>query len=140
MRWPDRDAASALAEGETQSPTVAGPPPASDPDTSGALRLGTFRSVWASSEVEVSPALAFLHPRQRLEMSPADARRLHVSDGEQVQVSLSANGSEPSLTADVALREAVTPGTVFLQEATPEQPANLLTRAGVATLVEVHKR
>lgn len=140
VRWPDRDAASALAEGETQSPTVAGPPPASDPDTSGALRLGTFRSVWASSEVEVSPALAFLHPRQRLEMSPADARRLHVSDGEQVQVSLSANGSEPSLTADVALRDAVTPGTVFLQEATPEQPANLLTRAGVATLVEVHKR
>ena len=35
----------------------------------GALRLGTFRSIWAAPEVEASPALEFLTPRQRASSS-----------------------------------------------------------------------
>jgi NADH-quinone oxidoreductase subunit G len=51
------------------------------PQANGRLRLGTFRSIWASEEVLVSPALRFLHPSQRVEMSPADAQRLDVAPG-----------------------------------------------------------
>ena len=61
--------------------------PPSAPSPNGALRLGTFRSIWASPEVGAAPALAFLHPGQTVELSPADAQRLGVDDGESVEVS-----------------------------------------------------
>ncbi len=34
-----------------------------------ALRLGTFRSLWSSKEVDVSPSLRFLRPREIVELS-----------------------------------------------------------------------
>ena len=52
----------------------------------GRLRLGTFRSIWAAPEVGVAPALRFLHPRQRVELSPVDAQRLGVAHGDRVSV------------------------------------------------------
>ena len=46
-----------------------------------ALRLGTFRTLWASKEVDVSPVLQFLRPRQIVELSPDDAERARRARG-----------------------------------------------------------
>ena len=87
--------------------------------------------MWASTEVEVSPALKFLHPRQRVEISPQDAQRLNVLEGDRVVVG--SNGT--SVRATVALRDAMPPGSVFLQDAIPEDSASALE----GPLVEVRK-
>jgi NADH-quinone oxidoreductase subunit G len=129
VRWQERDAASAYPEADLGPFGLESPPAGAR--ANGHLRLGTFRSIWASPEVEVSPALKFLRPRQRVEMSPADARRLSLFPGEKVVVG--ADGQ--SVEATVAVRDTVPAGTVFLEEAIPAQAANTLT----APLVEVRK-
>jgi NADH-quinone oxidoreductase subunit G len=128
VRWPESEAASAFPAPEH---ALEAPPPATAPPGDGALRLGTFRPLWASPEVEVSPSLQFLVPRQRVEMSPDDARRIGVRDGERVRVGT--NGTR--INATVSLRAAVPPGAVFLLEAL-EGPdsANVLT--GPTVVVE----
>ena len=71
-------------------------------EPNGKLRLGTFRSVWAAPEVGASPALQFLTPKQRVELSPADAKRLGIAHGERVVV-----GSDGhSVTGVATLRAA----------------------------------
>jgi NADH-quinone oxidoreductase subunit G len=129
VRWQDRPAAEHFPAAAL-GPFEPEPVPAA-PAANGRLRLGTFRSIWASPEVEASPALKFLHPRQRLEISPADARRLELFDGERVVVG--ADGHR--VTATVALRAAVPEGSVFLETAIPDQSAAALD----APLVEVRK-
>jgi NADH-quinone oxidoreductase subunit G len=97
----------------------------------GALRLGTFRSIWAAPEVERSPALKFLHPRQRLEMAPADAARLGLAHGDRVTV-----GSDGSaVNATVTLRNASPSGSVFLEDGIPSDAANVLD----GPLVDIRK-
>jgi NADH-quinone oxidoreductase subunit G len=129
VRWQDRAAAGAF-------PTL-------DPDTSdagayvaaaspnGALRLGTFRSIWAAPEVEVSPALKFLVPKQRAELAPADARRLGLGHGEKVV--LGSDGQ--TIEAVVHLRDAAPAGTVFVESGIAAQAANALE----GPLVEIRK-
>ena len=122
IRWQEREAAAAYPRptGAFTAPTA--PPPAVEP--AAGLRLGTFRSIWASPEVEHSPALQFLKPRQRAEMAPDDADRLGLTDGARVVVSN--NGS--AVDATVALRHAVPAGTVFLQDGLDgDDSANVLT-------------
>jgi NADH-quinone oxidoreductase subunit G len=87
--------------------------------------------VWAAPEVEASPALRFLHPRQRAELSPADAQRMGVVEGDRVVVG--SNGT--SVRATVALRDAMPEGSVFLQSSIPEDSASALE----GPLVEVRK-
>ncbi|MEA2248042.1 MAG: NADH-quinone oxidoreductase subunit, partial [Solirubrobacteraceae bacterium] len=130
VRWQDRDAVSGHAFEPDLGPFELEAPPASLAQD-GRFLLGTFRSVWASPEVEVSPALKFLHPRQRVEISPADAQRLNVFEGENVVVG--SNGT--SVRATVALRDAVPEGSVFLQRSIPEHSASSLE----GPLVEVRK-
>ncbi|HST56048.1 MAG TPA: molybdopterin-dependent oxidoreductase, partial [Solirubrobacteraceae bacterium] len=129
----DAPAATREPAGSAPGGGASATPAAPDADralaTDGALRLGTFRSIWASPEVEVSPALKFLAARQQLEISPHDAERLGLRQGERVQVG--SNGHR--VHATVALRDAVRAGSVFLQEGTPEENVNLL----VEQLVEV---
>ena len=92
---------------------------ASDP---GALRLGSFKSIWASPEVAASPALKFLHPEQRVELSPADAERLGIRHGERVTV-----GSDgASVEAIAHLRNESPAGSAFLQSGIPVGAANAL--------------
>jgi NADH-quinone oxidoreductase subunit G len=130
VRWQDRDAATGYPFDLDLGPFDLEAPPAS-PAQDGRFRLGTFRSVWASPEVEVSPALRFLHPRQRVEISPADAQRLNVLEGDHVVVG--SNGT--SVRGTVALRDAVPEGSVFLQRSIPDQSASSLQ----GPLVEVRK-
>ncbi len=101
-------------------------------EANGRLRLGTFRSIWAAPEVEVSPSLQFLRAKQRVEMAPEDAARLGLTNGERVTVG--SNGTR--VRATVALRATTPAGTVFLEEGVAEDSANALTGAD---LVEVTK-
>jgi NADH-quinone oxidoreductase subunit G len=119
VRWPTRDAASAwpaVAEREDDAEDDSDPPARAEPN--GRLRLGTFRSVWNSEAVRVSPALRFLHPSSTVEISPADARRLKLFHGDRVVV-----GSDGStVDATVTLRDATPEGTVFMETTALDGP------------------
>jgi NADH-quinone oxidoreductase subunit G len=127
VRWPARPQASAWPQADTGPFGLETPPRA--PAANGELRLGTFRSIWAAPEVELSPSLKFLRQRQRAELSPADAQRLGVADGDRVTVG--SNGSR--VQATVALRASVPEGTVFLETGIGSDSASELD----ASLVEV---
>ncbi len=100
VRWQDRDAASAGCgrvvsrafrrpdgKGQHELPRSAddAPTPAAG---SSAIRIGTYRDLWAGEVSERNPALRFLAPSQTLELAPEDAERLGVAQGEQVDVAL----------------------------------------------------
>jgi NADH-quinone oxidoreductase subunit G len=89
------------------------------------LRLGTYRDLWAAEAVERSPALRFLVPSQRIELAPADAQLLGVSEGEEVDVR--SNGT--SVRARVAIHERMREGTGFMIDGLAENSANALAGA-----------
>jgi len=151
VRWQERDAAAAWPARPSDTDAVT--EPAAAPLDAGALRLGTYRSVWAAPEVQASPALKFLHPRQRLEISPQDAQRLGLREGEHVEVAHAGSFGAPEpdehghthhrhdvadfVRAVVSLRANVPGGVVFLEEGIPEQAANALTNGGGPVTVDV---
>ena len=123
VRWQAREAAAAFPEHGLETPAHA-EPPAVSAQANGRLRLGTFRSIWNATEVKVSPALRFLHPKPQLEISPVDAQRLELFQGDRVIV-----GSDgKTVDATVTLRDATPEGSVFIE-----------TNAIDGPLVEVRK-
>jgi NADH-quinone oxidoreductase subunit G len=126
IRWPETAAGQAW---HTEWQTAALDVPPAAPSPNGSLRLGTWRSLWAAKEVDVSPLLKFLRVKQIAELCPEDAERLGVRDGDRVEI------GGGLVTAPVKLRAAVPPGSVFLVEGAHDQPANVLTDA----LVEVRR-
>jgi len=121
VRWPEREQASALPPPGERIETR---PPRPLPSLgAGALAAGSYRSVWASLEVAASPALAFLHPSQRVEVSPADAHALGLTDGAEMAVT---DASGTAVRARVAVRERAPAGTAFLQRAITADSANHL--------------
>jgi NADH-quinone oxidoreductase subunit G len=129
VRWPETEAGQAWGPGGWDLAPVSVPDAAPTPN--GRLRLGRFRTLWASKEVEASPALHFMRARQVVELAPADADALGIREGDRVEVGM--NGTR--LQGPVRLRAATPAGTVFLSEGTAEQPANALTEP----LVEVRR-
>jgi NADH-quinone oxidoreductase subunit G len=127
VRWPERNA-GLWPQGE-QGPFGLEMPPYA-PTPNGALRLGTYRSIWTSPEVEMSPALKFLAARQVIELNPGDAARLGVGHGERV--ALGADGRRVVGTAH--LRSDAPAGTAFAQTGTRDESAASLPGGG---LVEV---
>jgi NADH-quinone oxidoreductase subunit G len=123
VRWQTREAAATFPAAEPAMPAfemVPGAAPAN-----GRLRLGTFRSIWNATEVRVSPALRFLHPKLRLEISPADAQRLELFQGDHVVV-----GSDGhTVDATVALRDTMPEGSVFLETNALDGPLVEVRRA-----------
>ncbi|HUB77068.1 MAG TPA: molybdopterin-dependent oxidoreductase, partial [Solirubrobacteraceae bacterium] len=99
------------------------------------LRLGGYRSIWASPEVAAAPALAFLAPRQHVELHPADAAALELRHDEDVYVS----DGERRVRARVALRDSAPAGTAFLEWGLPEDGANRLhgPRVTIRTVASV---
>ncbi|HSR94774.1 MAG TPA: NADH-quinone oxidoreductase subunit NuoG [Solirubrobacterales bacterium] len=98
-----------------------------------ALTLGTYRDLWAGPITELNPPLKFLQPQQRVELSLADAERLELKAGDEVDVSQ--NGT--SVRAQVAVRERIEPGVCFLIEGTAEGNANgLLNGSLVSVTIE----
>jgi predicted molibdopterin-dependent oxidoreductase YjgC len=94
------------------------------------LQLGTYRDLWAGPVTELNPALAFLKPRQRLEIAIDDAKRIGIEDGDQVEVAV----GELSVRAVVDLSERMRAGAVFLIEGTAEGNANALLNGGGETV------
>jgi NADH-quinone oxidoreductase subunit G len=141
IRWPARAEAAGHPTGGTQtSPPPIGAQTAAEPDpyrfqadtpANGHLRLGNYRPIWASPEVEISPALHFLIAHQQVELSPEDARRLGILNGEPVEVR--ANGTR--LPALAAVRSGVQPGTAFVADGLQRDSGNELRER----LVEVRK-
>ena len=88
VRWPERPQAPTMAlESAPDLPDGAAAGAARSPSTGGACcALGTYRPIWAAPEVEISPALKYLVPDQQVELSPEDAQRLQIADGEEVVV------------------------------------------------------
>jgi NADH-quinone oxidoreductase subunit G len=154
LRWPPRKQAWRSQDAANASPRPAGsrsrlPHPASpegaaresssystraattESASNGALRLGTYRSIWAAPEVEISPALHFAIAHQQVELSPADAQRLGIANRDVVNVSQ--NGTR--LRAVAAVRTGVPEGSAFLADGIAEDSANALTES----LVEVRR-
>jgi hypothetical protein len=119
---------SGSAPGGVVPPEDVEPGPSST--TTGALILGTYRDLWADATTDLSPALRFLSPAQRLEISSADARRLELKTGDEVSVS---SGSH-SVNARVAIRTALPEGTCFLIEGTISDNANLFSNGRPAAV------
>ena len=132
VRWPDRPSAAGLSQSGGDGTGDPAEPITSPPlRTNGHLSLGTFRPLWASPEVEISPALQYLVARQQLELSPEDAARLGVREGEDVLVAQ--NGTR--LPATALVRSTVPVGSAFLADGLAADSANALT----GPLVEVVK-
>jgi NADH-quinone oxidoreductase subunit G len=126
VRWQERAAAEAFPAGPS-GPFDVGEPAAA-PSANDGLRLGSFRSIWASPEVEHAPALKFLARRATVELSPADAERLGIENGERVSVS----ADDRSVTATAALRGNTPAGTAFLDAGLSNGGASELTGNTVA--------
>ncbi|MFM8519528.1 MAG: molybdopterin dinucleotide binding domain-containing protein, partial [Solirubrobacterales bacterium] len=107
------DAGVVPPEESTSSPPT--PTPTNDQ-----LLLGTYPNLWADQVVESSPALRFLVPVQRLEISGPDTTRLGLTTGDEVSVS----SGDGSVNARVAVRAAMPEGSCFLIEGTPADNGN----------------
>jgi NADH-quinone oxidoreductase subunit G len=156
IRWQDRPASSSLPSAEEAGPpgtpsslgsrpetlspfdVVVGADSAKRsegaPDGPAALTLGTYRDLWAGPITELNPALKFMAPQQRIELSVADAERLGLKSGDEVKVGQ--NGS--SVLAKVAIKERVQSGVCFLIEGTAADNANGLLNGGPVA-VEIAK-
>jgi NADH-quinone oxidoreductase subunit G len=134
VRWPEREAASAFPASEVEvAPASTGATERGDSTAAnGAFRLGTYRPIWAAPEVEISPALKFTVAEQQVEVSPEDALRLGIADGDAIEIAQ--NGTR--LHGSAHVRSGVPAGTVFLAEGIAAGSANVFTEP----LVEVQKR
>ncbi len=124
-----RDAPTSMVQPNPSPRGVASDESIATPPTTpsdGSLLLGTYRDLWAGPITELNPPLKFLTPHQRLEISPQDAQRLDLKNGEAVRVSQ--NGS--SVDAAVLIKERVSPGTAFMAEGVAEGNANALLNGG----------
>jgi NADH-quinone oxidoreductase subunit G len=152
VRWPERPQGAAITLGLGISVGFPVDPREQDPAVAnGALRLGTYRPIWAAPECEISPALQYLIPGQQVLLSPQDAERLGVDDGDEVMVAqlddsrgtqsgeaggrAGAKREGTTLNAHAAIHSAVQTGSAFLATGIAADSANRLTEP----LIEVTK-
>jgi NADH-quinone oxidoreductase subunit G len=112
LRWPADASAAPAWPTDGAAPATPEVPAAAVNVDDGRLRLGTYRSIWSGPEVAASPALHFLRARTRVELSPHDAQRLGVFDGDKVTVG---DGEGVATDATVSLRAAIPAGSAFLE-------------------------
>jgi NADH-quinone oxidoreductase subunit G len=133
VRWPTREAAASLPSAPAAEPPVSsGPRSNALGSPGGRLLVGSYRSIWASAEVEVSPALKFLTRTQRVEISPADAARFGLRQGEEVLVF---SDDERRVRCRVEIRDAVPTGSAFLEAGIHADSAESLH----GPLVRIHR-
>jgi len=108
IRWVERNAGVAASPDFGPFGLELPPSPISP---NGVLRLGTYRSIWDGPEVAASPALHFTLHDTHVELSPTDAQRLNVFQGERVVVAAGGDSAE----ATVALRQAMPAGSAFIE-------------------------
>ncbi len=125
VRWPTSPAGAAWGV-PRWTPVALKVPAAAGAAGRDELTLGTFRTLWAAKEVDLSPVLAFARPRQVVELSPPDAERLGISSGDVVDV-----GNGTKIRGAAVVRGSIPQGTVFVAEGIPDAPANALHAGGV---------
>ncbi len=130
VRWTERPAAAGWPAADIGPFGLEVPPHAPTPN--GSLRLGTFRSIWAAPEVELSPALKFLRHAQRAELNPVDAERLGISPRRAGRGRI---GTARRVNATAVLRTAVPEGSVFLEEGIADDSASELDGGGLVEVV-----
>jgi NADH-quinone oxidoreductase subunit G len=132
VRWPEHEAAAAQWSDDDAAGAGDDRDGASETDrprpTEEQLALGTYRSIWASPEVEISPSLQYQIAKQLVELSPQDAARYQIDDGEEIVIRQ--NGTLLNGTAHV--RTGIPDGTAFLAEGIAAESANRLTEPLVA--------
>jgi len=128
-RWQELGSAFALPVVELPEGDLPQPPELPE-----GLRLGAAPSLWSGPTTAHAPSLRFLAPAQRAELAPADARALGLTSGDRVEVEA---GGE-TVSATVALRQALPPGSVFLVAGTEHDNATALTN-GVPRTVAIRK-
>jgi NADH-quinone oxidoreductase subunit G len=135
VRWQERDAASKFPEGAAGPFELATPP--APPQANGRLRAGTFRTLWASKAVDASPSMQFLHAEPLVELSPADAQRLDVADGDPVEV----EEGGYRIRGVAKIRDATPAGTAFIALTTTQNSANTLPgeRLGTVAIEKVRE-
>jgi formylmethanofuran dehydrogenase subunit D len=138
VRWPERDEASAFPDAGENSDIVRetsltsaehhdAPENGASSNGGDSLRLGKYKPIWASPEVEISPSLQYTIATQKAELSPEDAARLGISSGDEIVVSQ--NGTR--LNAAAVVRSGVPEGTIFLATGIAADSANALTEPDV---------
>jgi NADH-quinone oxidoreductase subunit G len=157
VRWQERDVGEAApGDGPAERKTTRAKPPEAtttdlpeeseagplpgagggpSPGAAGGLNLGTYRDLWASEAAERSPALQFLVPSQRLELAPADAERLGVAQGDEVDVR--SNGT--SVRARVRVHERMLEGAGFMIDGLAANSANALAGAETVEVAKVEE-
>jgi NADH-quinone oxidoreductase subunit G len=120
VRWQERDAASRLPAAELSDAPLARPPAR----PTGELQLGTAPALWSGPAVKHSPSLRFLYRGEHVELSVADAQRLGVRSGEEVE--LTVDGQTAIAAAQV--RTGVPAGSAFLSPAALPEGAVEITR------------
>ena len=133
-RGPRTLSAERLSGGAETRPRHARGVASGDPPPDGSFKLGTYRDLWVGPITELNPPLRFLAPQQRVEMSVADAERLGLKSGDEVQVAQ--NGT--SVLAKVDVKERIADGACFLIEGTKDGNANALLNGGPVS-VEIEK-
>jgi anaerobic selenocysteine-containing dehydrogenase len=135
LRWQERDPGESWTPERSGASGAAAPgADSAPPAAAGALILGTHRDLWAAEATERNPALRFLAPTQRLELSTPDAEELDLEHGDPVTVS--SNGHR--VDALVSLKARVPQGSAFLIEGVEGANANVF--AGAPVPVQVTKR
>jgi NADH-quinone oxidoreductase subunit G len=133
VRWPEHEAAATQWAGDgdatnTDDDADVAPQNGRPRPTEEQLALGTYRSIWAAPEVEISPSLQYLIATQLVELSPQDAARYQIDDGEEIVIRQ--NGTLLNGTAHV--RTGIPEGSAFLAEGIAADSANRLTEPLVA--------
>ena len=124
VRWQDREAAQAAPTDDLPADRLEQPPAAPE-----GIVLGAAPSLWTGPEVEHSPSLRFLDTGPLVLLSPGDARRLSLSDGDLAEVHADGDAVE----ATVVVRTGVPEGSIFLSPLTlAEGPAEVRAREAVA--------
>jgi NADH-quinone oxidoreductase subunit G len=104
-RWQDGDGAAALTPEPFSTEPLDSPPAAPS-----GLQLTQVPSLWSGPEIEHSPSLRFLGTGPRAELSPRDAARLGVENGDEIELSVAGERA----VAAASVRSAVPADSVFV--------------------------
>ena len=102
--WPDFEGVLDQAELPAAGASATTSPPVVDPVALPAkgFSLVAYRSAFTGRAVESTPSLEFQRPSPSIELAAADAKRLGVSNGDEVTVA--SNGTSISLRAEINRR------------------------------------
>ena len=110
VRWQERTSAASFPPVDPEVASASGWLGVTSDRDDPRIQVGAYRDLWAAEVTDRSPALRFLAPKQAVELAPADADRLGLGSGDEVDVR--SNGT--SVRARISIHERVKPGTGFL--------------------------